>query len=59
MLMKIIHSSDWHLGKIVNERSMLADQVIVFNRLIDEWKTSSADVVIIAGDFYDRSLPNR
>lgn len=57
--MKIIHSSDWHLGKIVNERSMLADQVIVFNRLIDEWKTSSADVVIIAGDFYDRSLPNR
>ncbi|KAA9293109.1 exonuclease SbcCD subunit D [Aerococcus urinae] len=57
--MKIIHTSDWHIGKIVNDRSMLADQEVVFHQLIDEFKALEPDLVIIAGDFYDRSLPSR
>ncbi|MCY3067753.1 exonuclease SbcCD subunit D [Aerococcus loyolae] len=57
--MKFIHTSDWHIGKIVNDRSMLADQEVVLHQLIDDFKAIGPDLVIIAGDFYDRSLPSR
>ena len=33
--MKIIHTSDWHIGKIVNEFSMIEDQKYILNKLIE------------------------
>lgn len=55
--MKIIHTSDWHIGKIVNDFSMLEDQAYFLRQLIDYLKQQKADALIVAGDIYDRSIP--
>lgn len=55
--MKIIHTSDWHIGKIVNEFSMLEDQKYILDELIKLVDKERPDVLIIAGDMYDRSIP--
>ena len=56
--MKLIHLSDLHIGKRVNEVSMIDDQEYILQqilRIIDEEK---ADAVLIAGDVYDKSVPS-
>ncbi|GAB2486717.1 exonuclease SbcCD subunit D [Alkalibacterium psychrotolerans] len=55
--MKILHTADWHIGKIVNEFSMLEDQEEVLHKLVDDVKEMAIDVVIMAGDLYDRAIP--
>ncbi len=55
--MKIFHTADWHLGKIVNGFSMLEDQKYILNKMIDSLKKNNIDVLIISGDIYDRSIP--
>lgn len=55
--MKIIHLSDLHLGKIVLEQSMIEDQKYILERIIDIIKKEEVEVVLIAGDVYDRSIP--
>lgn len=55
--MKIVHTGDWHIGKVVNEFSMIEDQRFYLDRIIDLLKEEKADVFIIAGDIYDRSVP--
>ncbi|PRR81576.1 exonuclease SbcCD subunit D [Clostridium vincentii] len=55
--MKIIHTGDWHIGKIVNEFSMIEDQRYILNSLVALIKREKPDVLVIAGDIYDRSIP--
>lgn len=55
--MKIMHLSDLHLGKRVNEFSMLEDQAFILDRLVDLAAAEEADAVVIAGDVYDKSVP--
>lgn len=55
--MKIIHTGDWHIGKSVNEFSMIEDQKFYLDRLIELLEEEKPDVFIIAGDIYDRSVP--
>lgn len=55
--MKIIHTSDWHIGKVVNEISMLEDQIHILHELIDILNEEKPHVLVIAGDLYDRSVP--
>jgi DNA repair protein SbcD/Mre11 len=55
--MKIIHTSDWHIGKIVNEFSMIEDQKYILNKLISLIEEEKPQAIIIAGDIYDRSIP--
>lgn len=55
--MKIIHTGDWHIGKIVNEFSMIEDQKYILNSLIELIKKEKPDALVIAGDIYDRSIP--
>jgi exonuclease SbcD len=55
--MKIIHSGDWHLGKIVNEFSMLEDQKYILSQLLRLIEDEKPEVFVIAGDLYDRSIP--
>lgn len=57
MVLRILHTADWHLGKIVNEFSMIEDQRYYLHQLIDTIKEMNVDVIIMAGDLYDRSLP--
>ena len=55
--MKFIHTADWHLGKIVHQKSMIEDQRILLNQLLDVMKKEEINVLVIAGDIYDRSIP--
>lgn len=55
--MRILHTADWHIGKIVNEFSMLEDQEYYLNQLIEKVKALHVDVLIMAGDLYDRAIP--
>ncbi|MEG0473783.1 MAG: exonuclease SbcCD subunit D [Solibacillus sp.] len=55
--MKIFHTADWHLGKLVQGVSMVADQQHILQQFIEEIRTEKPDVIIIAGDLYDRSVP--
>ena len=55
--MKFIHLSDLHIGKRVNDFSMLEDQKYIFEKIADIVKEEKADAVIIAGDIYDKSVP--
>ena len=56
--MKIIHTSDWHLGKLLNDYSLLADQRHFLNQFISDMLTIQPDVILICGDIYDRSVPS-
>ncbi|MBP0979400.1 MAG: exonuclease SbcCD subunit D [Oscillospiraceae bacterium] len=55
--MRIFHTADWHLGKLINGFSMLEDQKYILDRLFDSLKFNNIDVLIISGDIYDRSIP--
>lgn len=55
--MKLIHLSDLHLGKKVNEFSMLEDQDYILREILRIIAEESPDAVIIAGDIYDRPVP--
>lgn len=55
--MRILHTADWHLGKIVNEFSMLGLQEEYLDTLIELVKEHEVDALIMAGDLYDRAIP--
>ena len=55
--MKFIHLSDLHLGKRVNEFSMLEDQEFILIKILNIIDEQHPDGVIIAGDVYDKSVP--
>lgn len=55
--MKLLHLSDLHLGKRVNEFSMLEDQKYILNEIIQIAINERVAIVLIAGDVYDKSVP--
>lgn len=55
--MKMIHTADWHIGRTLCERSLLEDQQYFLDQLITLLAEEQADVLLIAGDLYDRSVP--
>ncbi|WJY27915.1 MULTISPECIES: exonuclease SbcCD subunit D [Sporosarcina] len=55
--MKIFHTADWHLGKVLQGVSLLAEQRFVLEQFIEAVRQEKPDAVIIAGDLYDRSVP--
>lgn len=55
--MKIVHTADWHLGKLVQGVYMTDDQAFVLEQLLRDIEEERPDVVIIAGDLYDRAVP--
>ena len=55
--MKFFHLSDLHLGKRVNEFSMLEDQWDILQKIVVFAKEHKPDAVLIAGDVYDKSMP--
>lgn len=56
--MKLIHLSDIHLGKRVNEFSMLEDQAHILKKILAVVDEEKPDGVLIAGDVYDKSVPS-
>ena len=56
--MKLVHLSDLHLGKKVNEFSMIEDQEYILTRIINSIDDEKPQVVMIAGDVYDKAVPS-
>ncbi|WP_111928047.1 exonuclease SbcCD subunit D [Clostridium tertium] len=55
--MKIFHMGDWHIGKLVNGFYMTEDQEFIIEQIYKAIEKEKPDVVLIAGDLYDRSVP--
>ncbi|MDQ6418301.1 exonuclease SbcCD subunit D [Paenibacillus sp. LHD-117] len=55
--MKLFHTADWHLGKLVHGVYMTEDQRYVLGQLIEAIREEKPDALIIAGDLYDRGVP--
>ncbi len=55
--MKLIHLSDLHIGKRVNEVSMLADQAHILEQILAIIDREQPQAVLISGDIYDKSVP--
>lgn len=56
--MKILHLSDLHFGKRLNNFSLLEDQIYVNQQIFQLAKNQKIDAVIIAGDIFDKSIPS-
>ena len=55
--MRILHTSDWHLGRSFHGASLLDDQAAVVDRVVSIVSSEGVDLVVIAGDLYDRAIP--
>jgi DNA repair protein SbcD/Mre11 len=55
--LKILHTSDWHLGRQFHGQSLEADHVAVLEQVVGALKAHDPDVLIIAGDIFDRTSP--
>lgn len=56
--MRIVHTSDWHIGKTLNDYSLLKDQETCLFAFADRIHALHTDALIISGDLYDRSVPS-
>lgn len=56
--MRLLHISDLHIGKHVNEFPMLQDQRHILDAVLDIIRTREVDALLIAGDIYDRASPS-
>lgn len=56
--MKFLHISDLHIGKRVNEFSMIEDQKYILNEILRIIDKEAPDGVLLAGDLYDRPIPS-
>jgi exonuclease SbcD len=55
---RILHTSDWHLGRSFHRVGMLEHQAAYVDHLLDVVASESVDLVVVAGDVYDRALPH-
>jgi DNA repair protein SbcD/Mre11 len=56
--MRLLHSSDWHIGRSLHGTDLLAEQEAVLSGLAEVVARESVDVVVVAGDVYDRAVPS-
>ncbi len=56
--MRLLHTSDWHIGRSLHGTDLLAEQEAVLSRLAEVVAAESVDAVVVAGDVYDRAVPS-
>lgn len=56
--MKLMHLSDLHLGKRLNEFSLLEDQDFILRQILNIAREQQPDALLIAGDVYDKAVPS-
>jgi exonuclease SbcD len=54
---RLLHTSDWHLGRSFHRVNLLAEQATVLDHLVEVVRAERVDIVLVAGDVYDRALP--
>jgi exonuclease SbcD len=55
--MRVLHTSDWHLGRAFHRESLLGAQASFVDHLVETVRAEKVDVVAVSGDLYDRALP--
>ena len=55
--MRILHTSDWHLGRSFHSVGMLGAQAAYVDHLLAVVESEGVDLVVVSGDVYDRALP--
>lgn len=55
--MRLLHTADWHLGRLFHARSLVEDQAHVLDQFVALVRDARPDAVLIAGDVYDRAVP--
>jgi DNA repair protein SbcD/Mre11 len=56
--MRVLHTSDWHLGRTFHGRDLLSEQETVLSGLADLVSDEGVEVIVISGDLYDRAVPS-
>ncbi|WP_028661585.1 exonuclease SbcCD subunit D [Saccharomonospora saliphila] len=56
--MRVLHTSDWHVGRTFHGADLLAEQDHVLGHLAELVESEAVDVVVVAGDVYDRAVPS-
>ena len=56
--MRLLHTSDWHLGRSFHGEDLLGAQAAFVDHLVETVTTERVDAVLVAGDVYDRALPS-
>src|SRR3954454_5458170 len=55
--MRILHTADWHVGKVLKGRSRIDEHTAVLGEIVDIARAEDVDVVIVAGDVFDAAAP--
>ena len=55
--MRILHSSDWHLGRTLHGVDLLEHQAAYLDHLVELARSERVDALLVAGDVYDRAVP--
>ena len=55
-VMKIIHTADWHLGKILNGKQLLEDQAYILDMFVEKMKEEEPDIIVIAGIYMTQHI---
>ena len=55
--MKILHTSDWHVGKVLKGQSRLDEHIKVLGQVVEVARSERPDLVIVAGDLFDTAAP--
>lgn len=56
--MRLLHTSDWHLGRSLHGEDLLAAQGAFVDHLVETIEAEEVDLVVVSGDVYDRALPS-
>lgn len=56
--MKILHLADMHLGKAIQEQTLIEDQKYMLEKIIEKIKKEKIELVLISGDIYDKAIPS-
>lgn len=56
--MKILHTADWHIGKVLHKQPLRDELVLFFDRLIDLIALEEIDLLLVSGDIFDLANPS-
>ncbi len=56
-VMRIVHTSDWHLGRTLHGVDLLAHQAAYLDHLVELVRAERVEAVLVSGDVYDRAIP--
>ncbi len=56
--MRLLHTSDWHLGRSFHREDLLGAQARFVDFLVETVRSEGVDAVLVSGDVYDRALPS-